>query len=218
MTDSKQVEQIANALDACFGVMMQTSRVETGTVINPYKWTVPNGFIEARAIAEKMYYEATALLREDQEVKGSDTTGSEQSGEAGSQIDWIEIEAACEHWCHMEFMEPPCPAQVMQWVKDNVYSPLQRELTQAREEIDRWENSLPHKALVRKNRELEEQLKTLQPQEIVKAAQPFFDWVKKYYPLVDTSDEKAVKLYMAYHNLKSALDESTPQPSEDKEL
>jgi hypothetical protein len=186
MTDNKQVEQIAsaleqivNALDACFGVMMQTSRVETGTVINPYKWTVPNGFIEARAIAEKMYYEAKALLREDQNVQGSDTTVSEQSGEAGSQIDWIEIEAACEHWCHMEFMEPPCPAQVMQWVKDNVYSPLQRELREAREEIERLKEAIEKqniaivKHLVDK-RELKERLKENQQDREVERMK----WVK----------------------------------------
>lgn len=50
-------EELINALDACFGVMMQP----TYDVPAIGKWIIPCGsreFIEARAKAEKMYYEA----------------------------------------------------------------------------------------------------------------------------------------------------------------
>ena len=40
------------------------------------------------------------------------------------------------------------------------------------------------------------------------AAQLFFDWVKKYHPTIDVSDEKGLSLYTAVHSLKQAIEES----------
>jgi hypothetical protein len=166
-------------------------------------------------VLDQMVSYAPEPQLKDQNVQECDATKAQQSGEAGSQ-NWKEL--FIEAFCLRKPNGLDITDEVIKYLDDNVVSPLQRELQASQNDV--MHNANRALEIADERDKLEEQLKTLQPQEIVKAAQPFFDWVKKYYPLVDTSDEKAVKLYMAYHNLKSAPPESTPQPSEaqDKEL
>jgi hypothetical protein len=43
-------------------------------------------------------------------------------------------------------------------------------------------------------------------EQIARAAQPLFDWIKQYYPKIDISDDKQLSLYTSYHNLSQVLD------------
>jgi chromosome segregation ATPase len=45
-----------------------------------------------------------------------------------------------------------------------------------------------------------------QVEQIARAAQPLFDWIKQYYPKIDISDDKQLSLYTSYHNLSQVLD------------
>lgn len=62
------LENLIKALDACFGVMMQPTLVNTKDKL-PY-WSIPiawDDFIEARARAEQMYYETKKTIWQDSE-------------------------------------------------------------------------------------------------------------------------------------------------------
>jgi hypothetical protein len=79
--------QLTEALDACFGVMMQPYLIESekakekahrlGVSIHSETWA------EARSRAEKMYYESKSLLNKVLNDAGSDTTKAEAVDEAG---------------------------------------------------------------------------------------------------------------------------------------
>jgi hypothetical protein len=209
MTDNKQVEQIESELVE--EILRKFEEIGIDTSNWEYEFGDGNFAAEFIQAGIRSHLEK---LNSQQNVQVSDTTGDAQSGEADNQLRFANF-----------FMHKEYNAHTIMAFAESETKYLESQLREAREEIEEYSRNLKNAVntgehwcnkwaeVNAKNYDLEEQLKNLsqQPQEIVKVAQPFFDWVKKYYPLVDTSDEKAAKLYMAYHNLKSALTESTPQ-------
>lgn len=85
----KQQEEVTEALDACFGVMMQPSLLEDGKFTVTYHYS---HFIEARKRAEKLYYDVQTKIKQ-QEVKVMKVSwnlSSEKLPEIGSNVEHSE--------------------------------------------------------------------------------------------------------------------------------
>jgi hypothetical protein len=220
MTDNKQVELTTICNDPSCKYCKGTGEIEMTdptTGRRSYCYHFANGTISAGPSREDQSRIGKCSI-ELAEAQERDATVSEQSGEDGSQKE-IKALMKVRDILIEQLREAREEIENIRLSRNEYMAGFERAQEQLSElKSGLWGLECERDFFKLKNEEYLEQLKNLQPQEIVKAAQPFFDWVKKYYPLVDTSDEKAVKLYMAYHNLKSALTESTPQPSEDKEL
>jgi predicted RNase H-like nuclease (RuvC/YqgF family) len=117
MTDNKQVEQIARAAQPLFDWIKQYyPKID---ISDDKQLSLYTSYHNLSQVLDK--------LKEDQNVQGSDTTGSEQSGEAGSQIDH-ELEIDC------------LMSESNAWKK--LYGEVKRELREAREEIERLEDTV----------------------------------------------------------------------------
>jgi hypothetical protein len=89
-------------------------------------------------VLDQMVSYAPEPQLKDQNVQECDATKAQQSGEAGSQ-NWKEL--FIEAFCLRKPNGLDITDEVIKYLDDNVVSPLQRELREAREEIERLEDT-----------------------------------------------------------------------------
>jgi uncharacterized phage infection (PIP) family protein YhgE len=210
MTDNKQVEQIVRAAQPLFDWIKQYyPKID---ISDDKQLSLYTSYYNLSQVLDK--------LKEDQNVQECDASKAEQSGEAGSQIpdelpeDYDELYALCEKYRNSSKMW--C-SKVMEGAQHR--QDLQRELREAREEIERLKETADFFAYAANLYKRKEQLKTLQPQ----ARQAIFRL--KQIALADdfmVAHENAAVTYreIVREVVADLESESTPQPSEaqDKEL
>jgi hypothetical protein len=140
MTDNKQVEQWKyDDFKKAVQIVPDFDHINSGAAINRIKaW-----FIDELSVrmTYSQFINLQSLLNSGTAVQERDATVSEQSGEAGSQKDWkLKIHQAGRDYmdkdrCRRNSWDFQAGGE---WTLENVVSPLQAELREARKEIEGW--------------------------------------------------------------------------------